>query len=183
MDKKTLIIVIISTAIAGFLGAYTASVFVFSKHPELRHAPFLTKNHYIQSDFDDIFDDFEKSLSEQEEFNKKIDDKLNFIEKRPISTFTIVKNNELKFIETKDAYKITINLKPFNEDPKNVDVKADDNTVIISAKYESKNKDKYSSSQFYQEFELPSEIDEVNIKKEKQGHLLIITLPKEMDKD
>lgn len=70
------------------------------------------------------------------------------------SGFMFIGNNNqnsasIKTEDLKDSYKITVDLKPFNNDKKNIDVKVKDNIVSISAQYQSKDKNEFSSSQFY----------------------------------
>lgn len=169
MDKKHFIILLLSTITAAFLGAFWAVHLSRPPHPPLgMKTP-------IQ------LEDQEKIMEQQEEFFEKFNHNFDdFIEYSPAgASFISMNNTGLKTEETKDAYKIMVDLKPFNNDEKNVHVKIKGNTVHISAEYNSKDKNNFSSSQFHQALMLPSKIDTEEIKQEKQGDSLVIILPKE----
>lgn len=194
MDKKNFVILLIGTIIAAFLGAFLASLFIFRiNRPQ--HLAFVTQDTatsqipgmetYMSLEDTDKTD---KIIQDQQKFFDKVNkDFANFMKQSPITQGAIfVSNNKLNienasFIKTeelKDVYKITIDLKSFNNDPQNIDLKVKGNTITISAKYKSKNKNELSSSQFYQTLTLPSKIDTNNIKQHKEDNSLVITIPK-----
>lgn len=168
MEKKNFIILLLSTVTAAFLGAFWAVHLSRPPHPPLgMHSP-------------DQLAEQEKIIEQQEEFFDKFNHNFDdFVEHTPAGASFIAMNNVgLKTEETKDNYKISVDLKPFNNDEKNVDVKTHGRTVSISAEYKSNDKQNFSSSQFHQTLTLPSKIKTNEIKKEKQGDYLVITLPK-----
>jgi len=83
---------------------------------------------------------------------------------------------EIKSEELDGVHKISINLKPFNNDPKNVKVDIDRNFVNITAKYESKNKNKMNSSHISQLVILPFKIDKKMVKQSMHGNVLVIEI-------
>lgn len=168
MDKKHFIILLLSTITAAFLGAFWAVHLTKPPHPPLgMKTPMQLENQ-------------EKIMEQQEEFFEKFNHNFDdFVEHTPASASFIAMNNiGLKTEETKDAYKITVDLKPFNNDEKNVKVNVHGKTVSISAEYKSNDKEDFSSSQFHQTLMFPSRIKTEEIKQEKQGNSLIITIPK-----
>lgn len=157
MERNKFLILLFSTIIAAFFGSFLASCLI------LTPAPIFVKT-IPMSDID-----------------------RQFINQQPIPVDYPIFGNTLlnagnvtsiKTEETKDGYKIKINLKPFNNDPKNVDVKIKGKKVSISAQYKSKTKQGTSSSQFFQTLTLPEKIDIKAVKQEKQGDSLVITIPK-----
>lgn len=168
MDKKHFIILLLSTITASFLGAFWAVYLSKPPHPPLG----MTTP--MQSE------EQEKFIEQQEEFFEKFNHNFDdFVEHTPANASFIAMNNiGLKTEETKDAYKITVDLKPFNNDEKNVKVKIHGKTVSISAEFKSNDKQNFSSSQFHQTLILPSKINTKEIKQEKLDDSLVITLLK-----
>lgn len=76
-----------------------------------------------------------------------------------------------------DAYKIIIDLRPFDNDEKNVEVKADDNTIIINAAGEKNMHHKQEIMKYSQAFAFGEKIDTNNITKVRDGNNYIITVP------
>lgn len=168
MDKKHFTILLLSTITAAFLGAFWAVH--LSKPP---HPPLGMKSPMQLEEQERIMEQQEEFF---EKFNHNFDD---FVEHTPASASFIAMNNiGLKTEETKDAYKITVDLKPFNKDEKNVKVNIHGKTVSISAEFKSKDKQNFSSSQFHQTLILPSKINTEKVKQEKLDDFLVITLPK-----
>lgn len=169
MDKKHFIILLLSTITAAFLGAFWAVHLSRPPHPPLGMKTPMQ------------LEEQEKIMEQQEEFFEKFNHNFDdFVEHTPANASFIAMNNiGLKTEETKDAYKISVDLKPFNNDEKNVDVKTHGRTVSISAEYKSNDKQNFSSSKFHQTIMLPTKIETDEIKKEKKGDYLLITLPKE----
>lgn len=169
MDKKNFTILLLSTVLAAFLGAFWAVHLSRPPHPPLGMSSpqQLAEQEKIMEQQEEFFD----------KFNHNFDD---FVEHTPAGASFIAMNNiGLKTEETKDAYKISVDLKPFNNDEKNVQIKTHGKTVTISADYKSKDKQNFSSSQFHQTLILPSKIEADEISKVKHGDSLVITLPKE----
>ena len=76
-----------------------------------------------------------------------------------------------------DAYKIIIDLRPFDNDEKNVEVKADGNTIIINAAGEKNMHHKQEIMKYSQAFAFGEKIDTNNITKVRDGNNYIITVP------
>lgn len=159
MNKKQFIILLFSTCIAAFFGAFIAFHTVMLPAPP---PPIMDTN----------------------EMAKQTED---FMNQPPMPADFMVFGNSflnagnvtsIKTIETKDSYLIKIDLKPFNNDPKNVDVKVKGKHVSISANYKSKTKNQSSSSEFYQSLTLPSKIDDKAVEQKQEGNFLVITIPK-----
>ena len=79
--------------------------------------------------------------------------------------------------ENNDNYKITIDLKQFHDDEKNVMVDVKPNYVKISGKASVKTEKEQSSFSYFQEIPLTKKIELEDIKKEKIGNNYIITIP------
>ena len=92
----------------------------------------------------------------------------------PIST---TKTHILKIEETKDSYKLTIDLKQFHDNEKNVKIDVKPNSIKISGKSAMKTENAQSSFSYYQEIPLSKKIDVDDIKKEKIANDYVITLP------
>lgn len=186
MEKKNFVILLVSTALAAFLGSFLAPFFIFTIHKPMMPPPphpFFERGPMhppTPQDIDRTIKQNEKMMEEQEEFFDKMED--NFVDKMGTppgqAHFIHINNTGLKTQETKDMYKIIVDLKPFDNNQKNVDVKIKGNSITISAKYESKNKNDFSSSQFYQSMTLPSKINPNGIKQQKEGNSLIVLIPK-----
>lgn len=181
MDKKNFLILIASTVLAAFLGSFFASLIFFGQrsipHPNYPwgHIPEPVS---VNIDIPEP----QKMMKDQQEFFDKFKFNVEDSTERDLrhGGFFYVNNSELKAQETKDAYKITFDLKPFGNNPKNVIIKANDHGVFISAQYKLKNKNEISSAKFRQELVLPAEINEDKITKVKEGNFLIITVPKDL---
>lgn len=190
MDKKNFVILLVSTLIAAFLGAFIASFAIYKMimpPPPPPFGPHLDASFVMNGvrppspkDLNEAFERNEKMVEQQEEFFDKFNDEVEDSFKHMPNTarFVYVNNSGLRTQETKDMYKVTVDLKPFNNDEKNVNVEVKNKTVTISAKYKSDDKKQFSSSQFFQTITLPSKIDSSLIKQEKKGNFLVITIPK-----
>lgn len=88
--------------------------------------------------------------------------------KSPIETFKDDKNNE---------YKMIINLKPFNNNPKNINLDIQDNRVSVTGVGEKSGKNTDKVYSFSQSFLLPEKINVDKVTKEKSRHNYVITLP------
>lgn len=181
MDKKNFTILLLSTVIAAFLGAFAASWY-FHTNFEHSYNPMMRP---ISRGFDKSFNNVEKMIERQQDvFDEDIDNGLendmdDMVEHAPMSlNFAYMSNNGLKTSETNDAYKVTVDLKPFNSDEKNIDMKVKGNSLYISAKYKSKGQHEFHSSQFYQVLHLPKDANVKGINQQKEGDFLVINIPK-----
>lgn len=187
MDKKDFSILLLSTVLAAFVGAFLASFIVLGRHPKFESS-FMgakTMEPSMSPSFEEYFNNPDRFMEKQQDFIDKFNNDFeDSIEKSlPKAGFVYFNNSGLKTQETKDAYKITIDLRPFNNDAKNVKFKLDDNRILISAQYKSNDKKNFNSAQFHQEMILPSKIEEDKITQQKKGNFLIITVPKDHNDD
>lgn len=88
------------------------------------------------------------------------------------------KASQLVHIEKgSDAYKIIINLKPFDNNEKNVEVTREDNKLTINAAGETKKHNKEAIIRFTQSFIFPEEADLDELSKFREGDRYIIVVP------
>lgn len=85
--------------------------------------------------------------------------------------------------DKKDAYKIIINLKNFDNNEKNIKLNINDNNVTIIATNTNTTKKEENFYTYTQSFNLPEKINTKLITKEKLGNKYIITLPLENPMD
>ena len=79
--------------------------------------------------------------------------------------------------KTEDAYKIIIDLRPFDNNEKNVEVRTEGNTVIINAAGEKNTRHKQEIMKYSQAFAFGEDINANNITKVREGDNYIITVP------
>ena len=80
-----------------------------------------------------------------------------------------------------DSYKMIIDLKAFQNNPNNVDLKVKDNTVSVRGLSDKSDKNSEKIYAFSQIYTLPQKIDEDKITKEHVKNKYIITLPIDID--
>lgn len=78
-----------------------------------------------------------------------------------------------------DAYKIIIDLRPFDNNEKNVEIRTQGNTLIINAAGERNAHNHEEVLKFSQAFAFPEHIDTDEITKVREGNNYIITVPYE----
>lgn len=78
---------------------------------------------------------------------------------------------------TEDTYKIVIDLRPFDNDEKNVEVKSNGNTVTINAAGELNSRRGQKIMRYSQTFAFGERINTSDITKVRQGNEYIITIP------
>lgn len=88
--------------------------------------------------------------------------------KSPVETYKDDKIN---------AYKIIVNLKDFDNNPKNITLDIKKDSVNITGVSEKTGKTNEKLYTFSQSFDLPEEIDTKSVTKEQSGSKYIITLP------
>ncbi len=180
MDKKDFTILLVCTFIAAFLGSLLAIKHVLSpyRYPYHPHHHFMSSNMepFMRHDFDypKEFIEYHKKMMEN------FDDDVQPLLKRKMknANLFLFSNTGVKTQETDNMYKITFDMKPFNNNPKNVIIESEDDSITISAKYKSKKGNEIKSAQFFQEIEFPTDIKQNEIKKQYKGDSLIITVPK-----
>jgi len=133
--------------------------------------------HKYMMQTDRMFDDFDKEFANIPDAELFPMGMLRFGSSKILNDAPTVKTDE-----TPQEYKISVKLKPFNNDAKNVEVKTKGKRVSISAEYKNEKDKSYNSSMFYESFVLPSKIDSSMIKKEVKGEYLTITIPKKPTK-
>lgn len=79
--------------------------------------------------------------------------------------------------KTNDAYKIIIDLRPFDNNEKNIEVRTEGNTLIINAAGERNVRHKQEIIKYSQAFAFTEDIDTKNITKVREGNHYIITVP------
>jgi len=192
MDRKKFLILLFSTIAAAFVGAFLASYIFFPAPPMTflqrpmfgnMAPPVSPPPGFVQVQNSEQMD---KMFKDQQKVFENINDQSNnFIKQQPMPNFAFSSSNNfsnngtsITTEETKDMYVIKVNLKPFDNDQKNIEVKIKGKKVTISAQYKTKDKNEYSSSQFYQSLRLPVDIDAKAVSQKKEGDFLVITIPK-----
>lgn len=172
---------------AAFLGGFLAVMLVntytpFNQQlPPPRHhwedEPFSYERFSAENDFRELHPEFEhgnfehkKHNGERPGKNKKYLPNANPIGHAP---FYSVANIE----ELPDKYKITVNLRKFNNDEKNVKVDIKPHLIKISGNVVTNTKEEQSSFSYSKSLTLSKKIDTDDVKKEVMGSKLIITAP------
>lgn len=147
--------------LALFIACYLAVYYVLD---QMRHAYYLPSAPI--ENIDRIMQEQDKLFNDMSAFPMHNNAMMSV--KNPIETYKDDDN---------DAYKMIIDLKPFNNNPKNVAVDVTDNRVSVTGLGEKtgKNSDKVYS--FSQSFVLPEKIDKSKVTKEQKYHKYIITMP------
>lgn len=148
--------------LALFLASYLAVYYVMD---QIRHAYYLPAA--PMEDIDRIINEQDR-MFEREMGAFPLHKQALMHVKSPIETFKDDKNNE---------YKMIINLKPFNNNPKNINLDIQDNRVSVTGVGEKSGKNTDKVYTFSQSFVLPEKIDLEKVTKEKSGHNYVITLP------
>lgn len=147
-------------ALAVFLGVFFATYYIMDQIRHFYGIPYHMDNlDRILREQDRVFNDFNKiPIGFQAAMN----------EKDPVS---------VESFKDEKAYKIIIDLKPFDNNINNVDVKIDGRKVTVSG---IKFKDRHNREDLYtfsQTFLLPQEVDSLAVTKEKVKDKYVITLP------
>lgn len=79
--------------------------------------------------------------------------------------------------DSQHAYKMIIDLKPFNNSPNNVSVDVQKNKISVNGLGEKAGKHSDKVYSFSQSFVLPEDIDTDAVTKERKGHKYIVTMP------
>ena len=89
-----------------------------------------------------------------------------------------MKNNQvIRAEQLPDAYKITIDLRPFDNNEKNVEVKTEGNMLLIDAAGETNSKNNTKIVKYSQAFRFGESIKTNEITKVREGNNYIITVP------
>src|SRR5574344_158175 len=175
MDKKQFLILLGTLSVFFFIGGFFGTNFYLNhKIDDLFDKTFATNkpaNENIKNIMDeqnDEMEDFQKSFFTQNS-NPENSGFMFFGNPNTISGTIRTEENEKN-------YKISVNLKPFNNDIKNVKVKVGKHRVTISAHA----KDKHNSSSVYKSFSVSDKLDKNKMTKVQKGSNLIITIPKQI---
>ena len=149
---------------AAFLGAYLATYYIVDQARHTHGYPFAR--------FERPNKDFMAQRRLYEDFNRFERDALmmdkELMAKNPV---------KIKPLKDNEGYKICINLKPFDDNEKNIKVDIKPNRVNISGQSDKVDKNNESEFSFAQSFILPETINVSKVKKERKGHKYIIILP------
>ena len=91
-----------------------------------------------------------------------------------------MEKNAIQFVHVekgKDAYRIIIDLRPFDNNERNVEVRTEGNTLIVSAAGERNSHSKEEIIKYSQAFDFTEDIDASGITKVREGNKYIITVP------
>ena len=116
------------------------------------------------------FDKMERRALKQQEW----------IDKRTMKMQQKMAEQSSQFIHVEkadDAYKIVIDLRPFDNDEKNVEVKTDGNTVVINAAGEKNSRHRQEIVKYSQAFAFGEDVNTSEITKVREGDKYIITIP------
>ena len=115
-----------------------------------------------------------------ERFERRALEQQEWIDKKAYQMQHKMMQHAAQFIHVEkvdDAYKIMIDLKPFDNNEKNVEVKTDGNTIIITAAGENTSRHRQEIVKYSQTFAFGETIDKANITKVREGDKYIITIP------
>ncbi len=144
-----------------FLGAFCATYFLIDWHMKS-----MFNRHF------GMFTDPEKfERMAQDEF-KKMGDFPRQSQRMPINGPSVIRMEQ-----TKDYYKILINLKAFDNNENNLQVSANGNILTISGRTIRKSKDKEQITEFQQSFMFEDDVKLADLTKETNGSYYIITIP------
>lgn len=79
--------------------------------------------------------------------------------------------------EKADKYIITINLKPFDNDPNKIEIETQENGIKFSGYTEKKVNEQIQQTSYYQALIFPRNINKDGISKEHKGDKFVITIP------
>ena len=104
-----------------------------------------------------------------EEAQKMFDKEADFIEKNSPAP--------VKIEQKENEAVVTVDLKHFDNDEKNINVVIEDNGIKIEGKVKKENNGEFSESSFVQNVKFPNKFDTKKVVKTKKGNKLIIKLP------
>lgn len=155
----------ILTGLLTFLGAFAAFYVVTDWHYKRMLDPMVQMRKMDRM--------MMKEARQAEKFARREMGRENWIER---------KAGEIVHIEkTDDAYKIIINLKPFDNNEKNIEVTREGNKLTINAAGETKKHNKNAIIRFTQSFIFPDEAELGEMSKFKDGDKYIIVVPLDTD--
>lgn len=155
-----------------FLGAFAAFYVVSDWHFKRMMNPMIQMQRMDRAlmQQEHLFDKMEhKALQRQQWIDKKALRMQEKIDKKDAQIFHIEKNE--------NAYKIIIDLRPFDNNEKNVEIKTQGNTLIINAAGEKNTHHKQEIVKYSQMYAFGDDADLDEITKIKDGDKYIITIP------
>ncbi len=155
-----------------FLGAFLAFYVVADWHFKRMLDPsfYMRKMDRAIMQRENNFDKMERRALEQQEW---INRKAMKMQQKMVD-----QTSQYFHVEKMDnAYKIIIDLRPFDNDEKNVEVKTDGNTVVINAAGEKNSRHRQEIVKYSQAFAFSENIDSSGITKVREGDKYIITIP------
>ncbi len=172
-DGNSEMIRILTVALSSFLGTFLAiallgkTMFQDYKNMSLPEGrPPVSQN---AMNYSDTFD--------ENEMFKQLNRDFEMMTPKFITPIVTPKFHVVKLEENNDSYKITIDLKQFHDDEKNVIVDVKPHAVKISGKAVMKSDNAQSSFSYFQEMPLSKKVEVDDVKKEKIGNNYIITIP------
>ncbi len=146
--------------LATFIGAYLAFYFVVD----------TTFNRMMNPDYQ--IRKMEKMMRHQEKRLHKFEDKMMENPFEPRMAPMLV-----NLVKESDEYKVIVNLKPLDNNEKNVNVKLDNNIVTVSGEMEKNERGGERIMNFSQSFYLDEALNIDKMTKERKGDKYIITIP------
>lgn len=173
-DGNCGMIKLLSVALSSFLGAFLAivllgKIFVNNDIPPQSQS-FTPHQMQHKADIND-------TLFVEDEWLKEINRDFELMSPKMVMPIATHKLNIVKFEENDDNYKLTINLKQFHDNEKNIIVDVKPHSVKISGKASSKNEKEQSSFSYTQEIPLYKKADIDDVKKEKINNDYVVTIP------
>ncbi|MDD3237384.1 MAG: Hsp20/alpha crystallin family protein [Candidatus Gastranaerophilales bacterium] len=149
--------------LAAFFGAFLAVYFVADN----------TMHRYMYPQLPPTMPDrqIQQAINQQERMMRDITDfsmPINPFAQNPV---------QVESMKDGDAYKIIIDLKPFNNNPNNIKLNINENSVKISGNSDTKKHHREKDISFMQNFSLPQKINVHDVTKEIKHNKYIITLP------
>lgn len=144
--------------LAVFLGCYLASYYLLDRAHHKYYAP-VRPIHNIDN-----------VLKEQD----KVFDEMEAVD---LSTMLPANIPVIQTFKKDDAYKVVVDLKPFNGEPSNIKTDITSNRISVYGEKLSKKRNSESDYAFSQSFVLPEKINTKAVTKEKVKGKYIITLP------
>lgn len=145
---------------AVFLGCYLATYYILDQMRHSYYAPICPIENIdnVIKEQDKLFDDFEAM---------------------PVDLKTMLPTNMpvVQTFKKGDDYKVIIDLKPFNNDVRNIKLKIEPYRISVFGEKITSKKNSKSDYAFSQSFSLPERIDLDDVTKEVRKDKYIITLP------
>lgn len=188
MDNKQFSILLTGVMFLAFLGAFLGTLVCFKEmNPtDFNKRPFP---HFMQEQMvpPPMHGEFirpnkaaEKMIEEQDELLDKAEDNFeDMMEHVPTpARLVLVSSGGIKTEEMGKAFKVIVDLKPFNNDEKNIKVSTHGDKIFVVARYKSDKNGEFNSAQLHQMLTFPVKVDASKIKKQKEGNSLVIIVPK-----